>query len=76
MIRTGCLYQEIQRNVGKRRQSELSGNRYVRGVGFVRSSRYRWVAEISCHNKRYRFRSTNFDNARQWLELQSQRLSD
>ncbi len=76
MKRAGCLYQEIQRNLGKGRSSELSGNRCVRGVGFVRTSRYRWVAEIEYYGKRFRFRTTNFDNARRWLEMMSERLSD
>ena len=54
----------------------MSGNRCVRGVGFVRTSRYRWVAEIEYYGKRFRFRTTNFDNARRWLEMMSERLSD
>ena len=32
------------------------------------SKRLRWVAEISYHGHRYRFRSTNYNNARRWLD--------
>lgn len=46
----------------------MSGNRYVRGVGLVTTSRWRWVAEITWHCRRYRFRSTNYANARWWLD--------
>lgn len=68
MQRRGIIYKELQRNIGGKRGGELSGNRYVRGVGLVMTSRWRWVAEITWHCKRYRFRSTNYSNARFWLD--------
>lgn len=33
------------------------------GVGYVATSRYRWVVEFCVHRKRHRFRTTNFCNA-------------
>lgn len=75
MKRTGCIYQEIQRNIGHG-SSEFSAIRYVRGVGAVTGGRLRWVAEIECRKKRYRFRSTNYENVRSWLEIMSLKLSD
>lgn len=77
MIRTGTLYTEFQRNLGKGgRGGELQGYRYVKGVGRVTGGRLRWVAEISYHNKRYRFRSTNYGNVRQWLDAMLKRFND
>lgn len=63
MIRTGCIYSE-QNNPGLRRGrggSEL----HVYGTP---SKRLRWVAEIVYHGHRYRFRSTNYNNVRRWLD--------
>lgn len=36
---------------------------YGWGVGYVATSRYRWVVEFCVHRKRHRFRTTNFCNA-------------
>lgn len=33
-------------------------------------------AEIIYHRKRYRFRSTNLDNAQHWLSMMSEKFSD
>lgn len=65
MRREGTIYKELQRS---RRGGELSGDRYVKGVGRVTASRWRWVAEISWNSRRYRFRTTNYSNARFWLD--------
>lgn len=65
--RTGYLYTEIQRNTG-RGSGELHSGRLVSGVGYVETSRIRWVAVIYYHGTRYRFRSTNYGNVRRWLE--------
>lgn len=75
MRRTGCIYQEVQRNTGHG-TGEFSAVRYVRGVGAVRGGRLSWVAEIIYHRKRYRFRSTNLDNAQHWLSMMSEKFSD
>ena len=62
--RTGCIYKELQRNLGKGRDTgaHSTSRMLVRGVGYVTTSRYRWVCEFYYHNKRHRFRSTNFCN--------------
>ena len=62
--RRGCIYKELQRNIGKGRDpgANATSRSLVRGVGYVAQSRYRWVCEFSYHRKRYRFRSTNFCN--------------
>ena len=36
----------------------------------------RWVAEIMVNRKRYRFRSTNYDNVRWWLNTMIEKYSD
>lgn len=77
MIRKGCIYIEEQRNV-KGRVSRGCGvqGRRVRGVGWVAQTRRRWVGEIVYHRKRYRSRSTNFENVRTWLRMMSDKFSD
>ena len=67
--RTGTIYKEQQRNTGHRSNSggRHCGVQYVRGVGRV--VRSRWVAEISVHGKRYRFRSTSYDTCRGWIRM-------
>lgn len=67
--RTGTIYKEQQRNTGHRSNSggRHCGVQYVRGVGRV--VRSRWVAEILVHGKRYRFRSTSYDNCRWWIRM-------
>ena len=60
MKRKGCIYSEIT-NAG----SSTLG-RGVRGTN-KRIMKSRWVAEIMVNRKRYRFRSTNYDNVRWWL---------
>lgn len=68
MKRTGCIYKEFQRNIGKRESSGRGCMRRVRGVGLVASGRIRWVGEIHYCGKRYRMRSTSFSNVRSWLD--------
>lgn len=57
--RTGCLYSEMT-NKGR------CSTKYVRGAKPIYCFRY--VAEISIHGKRHRFRSTNWGNCRAWLD--------
>jgi len=54
--RTGTLYSEMT-NKGR------CSTKYVRGSKPIYC--FRWVAEITIHGKRYRFRSTNY--CRAWL---------
>lgn len=64
--RTGTIYVEVQRNLGKSRNSSGNfGRSFVKGVGLVQRRRY--VAEIMVMGKRYRFRSTNYYNCKWWL---------
>lgn len=63
MKRTGCIYTE-QNNPGLRHGHGGSGL-HVYGTP---SKRLRWVAEIRYHGHRYRFRSTNYNNVRRWLD--------
>lgn len=77
MRRRGCIYEEEQRNYKGRAQSGRgTQGRIVKGVGWVSQTRRRWVAEISYHGKRFRFRSTDFNNVRSWLNAMSDRYSD
>ena len=57
--RTGCLYSEMT-NKGR------CSTKYVRGAKPIYCFRY--VAEISIHGKRHRFRSTNWGNCRARLD--------
>lgn len=56
--RKGCLYSEMT-NKGR------CSTRYVRGAKPVYC--FRWVAEIHVNGKRYRFRSTSYNNCCAWL---------
>lgn len=56
--RTGTLYSEMT-NKGR------CSTKLVRGSKPIYC--FRWVAEITIHGKWYRFRSTNYDNCRAWL---------
>ena len=77
MRRRGCIYEEEQRNYKGRAQSGRgTQGRLMKGVGWVSQARRRWVAEISYHGKRFRFRSTDFNNVRSWLNAMSDRYSD
>lgn len=77
MRRRGCIYEEEQRNYKGRAQSGRgTQGRLVKGVGWVSQKRRRLVAEISYHGKRFRFRSTDFNNVRSWLNAMSDRYSD
>lgn len=69
MRRKGCIYSEIT-NAG----SSTLG-RGVRGTN-KRIMKSRWVAEIMVNRKRYRFRSTNYDNVRWWLNTMIEKYSD
>lgn len=71
--RTGTIYLEQQRNVGRGRGRGCAVS-YLRGVGQV--IRGRWVAEISVKNKRYRFRSTNYDNCRWWIQMMCEKYAN
>lgn len=44
---------------------EVAGQLHVYGTP---SKRLRWVAKISYHAHRHRFRSTNYNNVRRWLD--------
>lgn len=76
--RTGCIYVEVQRNTGRGVRNRGAGRsysvQYVRGVGMV--YRTRWVAEIEVHRKRYRFRSTNLQNCKWWLNMMCEKYRD
>ena len=75
--RTGTIYQEIQRNVKGREQRGCgSAGHVVRGVGFVKQQRIRWVGEITANYKRYRFRSTDYQSVVSWLSMMRNRLAD
>ena len=77
MRRRGCIYEEEQRNYKGRAQiGRGTQGRLMKGVGLVSQTRRRWVAEISYHGKCFRFRSTDFDNVRSWLNAMSDRYSD
>ena len=77
MIRIWCIYEDEQHNYNGRAQSGRGTQcRLMKGVGWVSQTRRRWVAEISYHGKRFRFRSTDFDNVRSWLNAMSDRYSD
>lgn len=71
--RTGCIYSEMT----------TDGYRKGRGCGELTNygygrvySKFRWVAEIVYHRKRYRFRSTNYNNVRAWLDDMVERFND
>ena len=75
--RTGTIYQEIQRNVkGREQNGRGSAGHVVRGVGFVKQQRIRWVGEITANYKRYRFRSTDYQSVVSWLSMMRNRLAD
>lgn len=79
MKRTGCIYIEEQRNIGKGHMNSGGrgcGYHYVKGVGRVTSLRRRWVAEIMYHRARYRFRSTNLSNVEAWLREMQLKFSN
>ena len=77
-IRTGCIYSEEQRDLGKGRMQIGRGSSYhfVKGVGKVTSLRRRWVGEITYYGKRYRFRSTNLQNVQAWLRDMTQKFNN
>lgn len=75
--RTGTIYQEIQRNVkGREQKGRGLASHGVRGVGFVRQQRIRWVGEITANYKRYRFRSTDYQSVVSWLSMMQNRLAE
>jgi hypothetical protein len=55
----GSLYSEMT-NKGR------SSTKYVRGAKPIRC--VRWVADIVINGKRYRMRSTDYNNCRRWLD--------
>lgn len=64
-IRTGTIYSEITTDSHRKGR----GCGALTNVGFGKIySKFRWVAEIRYHGKRYRFRSTNYNNVRLWLD--------
>ena len=77
MKRIWCIYEEEQRNYNGRAQSGRgTQGSLMKCVGWVSQTRRRWVAEISYHGKRFRFRSTDFENVRSWLNAMSDIYSD
>lgn len=75
--RTGTIYQEIQRNVkGREQNGRGAAGHVVRGVGFVKQQRIRWVGEITANYKRYRFRSTDYQSVVSLLSMMRNRLAD
>lgn len=75
--RTGTIYQEIQRNVkGREQLGRGSAGHVMRGVGFLKQQRIRWVGEITANYKRYRFRSTDYQSVVSWLSMMRNRLAD
>lgn len=75
--RTGTIYQEIQRDAkGREQKGRGSAGHVVRGIGFVKSQRIRWVGEITANYKRYRFRSTDYQSVVSWLSMMRNRLAD
>lgn len=58
--RKGCIYSEFT-NKGR------CSTRYVRGCKPVYC--FRWVGEIVINRKRYRFRSTKYENVMFWLDM-------
>lgn len=71
MTRKGCIYTE-QNNPGLRHGRGGSGL-HVYGTP---SKRLRWVAEIYYYGHRYRFRSTNYNNVRRWLDDMVNKFND
>lgn len=75
---TGTIYTELH-NRGRLRNNG-SGNsfstRMVKGVGMVTCYKYRWVAEITYHRKRYRCRSVHFHVVKAWLDEMRNRFSN
>lgn len=67
--RTGVIYGEMY-NKGK--HPARSG---LHNPGVVPKS-FRWVAEITVNRKRYRFRSTNLNNVRWWVEMMVEKYRD
>ena len=67
MKRKGCIYSEFT-NKGRRSM------RLARGCKPVFC--FRWVGEITVHGKRHRFRLTNYDNVRFWLDCMVRRYAD
>lgn len=67
MKRTGCLYSEFT-NKGR------SSARYRRGCKPIYC--FRWVGEMTVMGKRYRCRSTNYNNVRAWLEDMRNKYGD
>ena len=63
MKRKGCIY--IEQNNPGLRHGRGGSELHVYGTP---SKRLRWVAEISYHGHRHRFRSTNYNNVRRWLD--------
>ena len=75
--RTGTIYQEIQRNVkGREQKGRGVAGHSVRGIGFVKQQRIRWVGEITANYKRYRFRSTDYKSVVSWLSMMQNRLAE
>lgn len=75
--RTGTIYTELH-NRGQKRNSgggNSVSSRPVKGVGLVQSYKYRWVAEIMYHGKRYRCRSSRYETVRAWLDEMISRFS-
>ena len=66
-VRTGCVYCEFT-NRGR------TSPRFARGSRPERMFRY--VGEITVRGKRFRFRSTNLNNVRLWVDSMVKRHED
>lgn len=75
MERKGTIYTEYH-NKGRRYGGGVGGSVLRKGVGLVRGHQYRWVAEISYHNKRYRCRSYSYDRVYSWLMDMREKFND
>lgn len=64
--RTGTIYSEI---TNKGRSTAKAAPRGVGGVIYCS----RWVGEIMVNGRRYRFRSSNYDNVRHWVDMMVQK---
>ena len=66
--RSGCIYSE-ETNPG------LHSPIVAKGVGLI-PRKFRWVGEITIHGRRYRFRSTNYNNVQFWVDMMVQRYKN
>lgn len=75
MYRKGCIYSEYH-NKGKHYKAGTGGAVLRKGVGLVRGTCMRWVAEFSYHGHRYRCRSYNYSRVETWLRDMQEKYND